>query len=201
MRVLLADDHPLALAAVRVLLEGAADLEVVGEARSGSQVLPRAREAKPDIVVLDLNLPELDGLTCLERLTAEFPKAAVVVCSGEANEDDVEAVRLGGARAFVAKAGDPDEIPVALRAAAAGEPFRVYGAPERRRRPNEDLGLSERETTLLETLARGLSNQEIGKELWITEQTVKFHLTNVYRKLGVENRTQATRVAYEHGLV
>ncbi|TMK95350.1 MAG: response regulator transcription factor [Actinobacteria bacterium] len=201
MRVLLADDHPLALAAVRVLLEGAADLEVVGEARSGSQVLPRAREAKPDIVVLDLNLPELDGLTCLERLTAEFPKAAVVVCSGEANEDDVEAVRLGGARAFVAKAGDPDEIPVALRAAAAGEPFRVYGAPERRRRPNEDLGLSERETTLLQTLARGLSNQEIGKELWITEQTVKFHLTNVYRKLGVENRTQATRVAYEHGLV
>ena len=201
MRVLLADDHPLALAAVRVLLEGAADLEVVGEARSGSQVLPRAREARPDIVVLDLNLPELDGLTCLERLTAEFPKAAVVVCSGEANEDDVEAVRLGGARAFVAKAGDPDEIPVALRAAAAGEPFRVYGAPERRRRPNEDLGLSERETTLLQTLARGLSNQEIGKELWITEQTVKFHLTNVYRKLGVENRTQATRVAYEHGLV
>ena len=201
MRVLLADDHPLALAAVRVLLEGAADLEVVGEARSGSQVLPRAREAKPDIVVLDLNLPELDGLTCLERLTAEFPKAAVVVCSGEANEDDVEAVRLGGARAFVAKAGDPDEIPVALRAAAAGEPFRVYGAPERRRRPNEDLGLSERETTLLQTLARGLSNQEIGKELWITEQTVKFHLTNVYRKLGVENLTQATRVAYEHGLV
>src|SRR5438105_3931782 len=159
MRVLLADDHPLALAAVRVLLEGAADLEVVGEARSGSQVLPRAREAKPDIVVLDLNLPELDGLTCLERLTAEFPKAAVVVCSGEANEDDVEAVRLGGARAFVAKAGDPDEIPVALRAAAAGEPFRVYGAPERRRRPNEDLGLSERETTLLQTLARGRSGQ------------------------------------------
>ena len=88
-----------------------------------------------------------------------------------------------------------------MRAAAAGEPFRVYGAPERRRRPNEDLGLSERETTLLQTLARGLSNQEIGKELWITEQTVKFHLTNVYRKLGVENRTQATRVAYEHGLV
>lgn len=201
MRVLLVDDHPLALAAMRVLLIGEADLEVVDEARSGSQVLPRARAAKPDVVLLDLNLPELDGLTCLERLMAEFPELVVVVCSGEANENDVEAVRLRGARAFVAKTGDPDELPVALRAAGAGEPFRVYGAPESSRRPNEELGLSEREGVLLQTLARGLSNSEIGKELWITEQTVKFHLTNVYRKLGVENRTQATRVAYEHGLV
>src|SRR2546423_9105246 len=120
MRVLLADDHPLALAAMRIFLIDEADLEVVGEARSGSQVLPCAREAKPDIVLLDLNLPELDGLTCLERLIAEFPKLVVVVCSGEANEDDVESVRLRGARAFVAKTGDPDELAVALRAAAAG---------------------------------------------------------------------------------
>ena len=75
------------------------------------------------------------------------------------------------------------------------------GAPEPHRRPDEALGLSERESALLRTLARGLSNQEIGNELWITEQTVKFHLTNVYRKLGVQNRTQATRVAYDHGLV
>ena len=87
------------------------------------------------------------------------------------------------------------------RAAADGEPFEVYGALDSGRRPSEHLGLSEREAALLVTLARGLSNQEIGRELWITEQTVKFHLTNVYRKLGVENRTQATRVAYEHGLV
>ena len=77
----------------------------------------------------------------------------------------------------------------------------MYGGLESSRRPSEELGLSDREAALLVTLARGLSNQEIGKELWITEQTVKFHLTNVYRKLGVENRTQATRVAYEHRLV
>ena len=129
MKVLVADDHPLALAAMRAVLE-ADGLEVVAEAHAGSQVLPRA-----------------------------------------------------------------------VRAVAAGEDFAVYGGVERFRRPNEDLGLSEREAALLCTLARGLSNQEIGKELWITEQTVKFHLTNVYRKLGVANRTQATRVAYEHGLV
>jgi DNA-binding NarL/FixJ family response regulator len=201
MRVLLADDHPLALAAMRAVLEATGEFEVVAVAHSGSQVLPRAREAYPDIVLLDLNLPELHGLACLERLGDQFPDLPVVVCSGDANEEDVESVRLRGARAFVGKAGDPEELPVAMRTAADGEDFRIYSAPEPHRRPDEDLGLSERESALLRTLARGLSNQEIGNELWITEQTVKFHLTNVYRKLGVQNRTQATRVAYEHGLV
>ena len=201
MKVLVADDHPLAVAAMRAVLEAAGDFDVVTEATSGSQVLPRAREAAPDIVLLDLRLPELDGLTCLERLMTTFPELPVVVCSGDADEHDVESARARGARAFVAKAGDPDDIPRALRAALADEPFRVYGEVRSSRRPSMDLGLSEREASLLRTLALGLSNQEIGKELWITEQTVKFHLTNVYRKLGVDNRTQATRVAYEQGLV
>jgi DNA-binding NarL/FixJ family response regulator len=201
MRVLIAEDHPLAAAAMRAVIEADGGFEVVGEARSGSQVLPRARELRPDLVLLDLMLPELDGLTCLERLANEFPEVPVVVCSGQAEEEGVEAARKRGACAFVTKAGDPGNLPVALRAAADGDPFGVYGELETPRRASEDLGLSEREASLLATLARGLSNQEIGKELWITEQTVKFHLTNVYRKLGVENRTQATRIAYEHGLV
>jgi DNA-binding NarL/FixJ family response regulator len=201
MRVLIAEDHPLAAAAMRAVLEADGAFEVVGEARSGSQVLPRARELRPDLVLLDLMLPELDGLACLERLANEFPEVPVVVCSGQAEQQDVDAVRERGACAFVTKAGDPDNLPVALRGAADGDPFEVYGELETPRRASEDLGLSEREASLLATLARGLSNQEIGKELWITEQTVKFHLTNVYRKLGVENRTQATRIAYEHGLV
>ena len=201
MRVLIAEDHPLAAAAMRAVLEADGGFEVVGEARSGSQVLPRARELRPDLVLLDLMLPELDGLRCLERLAAEFPEVPVVVCSGQAEQEDVDAVRERGACAFVTKSGDPGNLPLALRGAADGDPFEVYGELESPRRPSEDLGLSEREAALLATLARGLSNQEIGKELWITEQTVKFHLTNVYRKLGVENRTQATRIAYEHGLV
>jgi DNA-binding NarL/FixJ family response regulator len=200
MRVLIAEDHPLAAAAMRAVLEVDGGFEVVGEARSGSQVLPRTRELRPDLVLLDLMLPELDGLVCLERLANEFPEVPVVVCSGLAERGDVEAAQERGACAFVTKSGDPGNLPVALRAAADGDPFAVYGELETPRRASEDLGLSEREAALLATLARGLSNQEIGKELWITEQTVKFHLTNVYRKLGVENRTQATRIAYEHGL-
>jgi DNA-binding NarL/FixJ family response regulator len=201
MRVLIAEDHPLAAAAMRAVLEADGGFEVVGEARSGSQVLPRARDLQPDLVLLDLMLPELDGLVCLERLANELPEVPVVVCSGLAEQGDVDAARERGAAAFVTKAGDPSRLPVALRGAADGDPFAVYGEIETPRRASEDLGLSEREAALLVTLARGLSNQEIGKELWITEQTVKFHLTNVYRKLGVANRTQATRIAYEHGLV
>jgi DNA-binding NarL/FixJ family response regulator len=200
MRVLVVDDHPLARAALRAVLEGAG-FEVAAEASTGSQVLPRVREVNPDVVLLDLKLPELDGLVCLERLAAAFPELPVVVCSGEADEEDVQAAQSRGARGFVTKAADPDLILLALRDALAGEPFRVCGALAIERRARDELGLSERETALLLTLARGLSNQEIGKELWITEQTVKFHLTNVYRKLGVENRTQASRVAFESGLV
>ena len=127
MRVLIAEDHPLAAAAMRAVLEAEGGFEVVGEARSGSQVLPRARELRPDLVLLDLMLPELDGLKCLERLAAEFPEVPVVVCSGQAERGDVDAARERGACAFVTKAGDPGSLPVALRAAADGDPFEVYG--------------------------------------------------------------------------
>src|SRR5207237_7849085 len=100
----------------------------------------------------------------------------VVVCSGQAERGDVEAAQERGACAFVTKTGDPDNLAVALRAAADGDPFAVYGELETPRRASEDLGLSEREAALLATLARGLSNQELGRALWITEQTVKVHL-------------------------
>ena len=201
MKVLLADDHPLVLAALRATLEADDDLEVVAEARSGSQVLPRVRETEPDVVVLDVNMPELDGLGCLERLRAAHPEVRVVMLSGDEAGEHVEAARERGACGFLAKSLPPDELAPALRAAVEADGFSVFGVPEPSADDGNVLGLSEREVAMLRTLARGLSNSAIGRELWITEQTVKFHLTNIYRKLGVENRTQATRVAYEQGLV
>src|ERR671930_1147303 len=125
MRVLIAEDHPLAAAAMCAVLEADGGFEVVGEARSGSQVLPRARELRPDLVLLDLMLPELDGLVCLERLANEFPEGPVVVCSGQAEQEDVDAARQRGACALVTKAGDLDNLPLALRGAADGDPFEV----------------------------------------------------------------------------
>ena len=201
MKVLLADDHPLVLAALRATLEADDDLEVVAEARSGSQVLPRVRETEPDVVVLDVNMPELDGLGCLERLRTAHPDVRVVMLSGDEAGEHVEAARALGACGYLTKSLPPDELPAKLRAAVASETFAVFGVPEPSAEADNALGLSEREVAMLRTLALGLSNSAIGRELWITEQTVKFHLTNIYRKLGVENRTQATRVAYEHGLV
>jgi DNA-binding NarL/FixJ family response regulator len=201
-RLLLADDHPLILWAYRHELERDGDFDVVAEVHTGSQVLPRAGQTTPDAIVLDIGLPELDGFTCLERLRAAHPEIPVVVCSGSTEPEQIEAARAGGAAGYISKSLAIDELPDALRAALADDEFRCFG-PDRAGPPADDVlaGLSEREISMLRTLARGLSNKAIGRELWITEQTVKFHLTNIYRKLGVENRTQATRVAYEHGLV
>jgi DNA-binding NarL/FixJ family response regulator len=202
IRLLLADDHPLILWAYRHELERDGDFEVVSEVHTGSQVLPRVGQTSPDAIVLDIGLPELDGFTCLERLRAAHPKIPVVVCSGSTEPEQIEDARLKGAAGYIAKSLAIDELPDALRAALADDEFRSFGL-DREAAPADDVlaGLSEREISMLRTLARGLSNKAIGRELWITEQTVKFHLTNIYRKLGVENRTQATRVAYEHGLV
>jgi DNA-binding NarL/FixJ family response regulator len=202
LRVLLADDHPLILWAFRHELEGSGAFEVVAEVETGSQVVPRVRQTEPDVVLLDLGLPELGGLECLERLREAHPDARVVICSASSEPADIAAARDLGAEGYVVKSVGADELPAAVLCALESEGFVAIGAEEAGGADDELVGsLSERELSMLRTLARGLSNKAIGDELWITEQTVKFHLTNIYRKLGVENRTQATRVAYEHHLV
>jgi len=202
LRLLLADDHPLILWAYRYELERAGGFEIVAEVHTGSQVLPRTGQTSPDVVLLDIGLPELDGLACLARLRATHPEIQVVICSGSSDPEQIEAARSAGAAGYVVKSLAAEELPDAIASALEGPGFAVFGVEEGAAPADELLaGLSDRELSMLRTLARGLSNKAIGQELWITEQTVKFHLTNIYRKLGVENRTQATRVAYEHGVV
>jgi DNA-binding NarL/FixJ family response regulator len=202
LRVLLADDHPLILWAYRHELERSDDFEVVAEVQTGSQVVPRAGQTAADVVLLDLGLPELGGLECLERLRATYPRIRVVVCSASVDTSDVAAARAKGATGYVMKSVTADELPAAVRRALDADDFVVIGSDDAAdSREGLPAALSERELSMLRTLARGLSNKAIGNELWISEQTVKFHLTNIYRKLGVENRTQATRMAYEHHLV
>jgi DNA-binding NarL/FixJ family response regulator len=197
-----ADDHRLMLAAVRRALAEAEDFEIVGEISVGSRVLPAVRETNPDVVLLDMRMPELDGLTCLARLRKHDPTIAVVILSSYSDEAHIEAAREAGALGYIVKTIEPVDLPAVLRAALSGEPFAVWGEEL----PQGDgskgaLDLSERETVVLEAVARGLSNQEIGRELWISEQTVKFHLRNLYRKLGVSSRTEAARYAYRSGLL
>jgi DNA-binding NarL/FixJ family response regulator len=202
IKVLVADDHRLMLDGVRRALEEVDDIEVVGEANSGEQVLTLVGRTDPDLVLLDLRMPGMSGLACLEAIRERYPRVKVVVLSAFADPEHVQSAFQRGATAYIVKNVNPVDLPSALRQALESTVYqgvRVLGVTENAEA--EKVGLTGREVSVLKALARGLSNQAISKEFWVTEQTVKFHLSNIYRKLGVANRTEAARFAYEHGLV
>jgi DNA-binding NarL/FixJ family response regulator len=202
IKVLLADDHRLMLAGIRRALEEVEDMVVVGEAESGSQVLPLIHQTSPDLVLLDLRLPDMNGLACLDAIRKRYPEVKVVVLSAFSDPEHIQAAFQRGATAYVVKSVAPVDLPSALRQAldeTVYQGIRVIGDVGATN--GDGLGLTEREVSMLKALSRGLSNQAISKEFWVTEQTVKFHLSNIYRKLGVANRTEAARFAYERGLV
>ena len=147
-------------------------------------------------------MPELDGLGCLERLRRHDPSIGVVMLSSYSDPEQIEAARVAGALAYVVKTVEPGELPSVVRDAVAGSPFAVWGAeaPQGASPAGSVSSLSEREDAVLAAVARGLSNREIGRQLWISEQTVKFHLRNIYSKLGLSSRTEAARYAYRSGV-
>ncbi|MFN0154819.1 MAG: response regulator [Gaiella sp.] len=202
MRVLLADDHRLLLDGIRRALEEDGGFEIVGETQDGNRVLALVRETSPEMVVLDLRMPNVDGLQCLEEIKNEFADIKVVMLSASTRQDLIEQSLAKGASAYVVKTVDPRDLPATLRQAADGTMFTTVGVPK----PTEPsgaraAGLTEREISILQALAKGFSNDQIARELWVSQQTVKFHLTNVYRKLGVSNRAGALRTAFKLGLV
>jgi DNA-binding NarL/FixJ family response regulator len=198
IRVLLADDHRLILEGLRLAFEEVDGIEVVGMANEGRQVLPLIASTNPDVVLLDMRLPDMDGLTCLERIRKLHPSVKVVMLSAASDPARVRAALARGASAYIVKTVDPLDIPAALR--QVFKPAIYFGTSLGEDDPGAAAGLTDREVAMLRAIARGLSNAAISKEFWVTEQTVKFHLTNIYRKLGVKNRTEATRFAYQHGL-
>ena len=183
-------------------LERAGGFDVVGEAVNGSQVLPLIRRLQPDLVLLDLRMPQMDGLTCLTKIRKEFPDMKVAMLSVSQDPELIQTALKRGANAYIVKSIDPDHLAGVLRQALEGNVFTTAGITEDPgERAAKDAGLTERELGIVRAVARGLSNEAISKELWVAEQTVKFHLTNIYRKLGVTNRTEAARYAFEQGLV
>lgn len=203
LKVVIADDHRLMLTAIRLALEVAPDIEVVGEAQSGSQVLPLVHRANPDLVLLDVRMPGMDGLKCVQLVKERFPKVKAAAFSGIDDPQVIRSVIEAGAAAYILKTIDPRDLPSALRQIADGTVVQTLGAASVP--ASEDAaaqaGLSEREVTILKALAEGHPNKRIAKELWLAEQTIKFHLTNIYRKLEVSSRTEAVRIAYERGIV
>jgi DNA-binding NarL/FixJ family response regulator len=202
MRVLIADDHRLMVEGTKQALERADGFEIVGEAVNGVQVLPLVRRLKPDLVLLDLRMPQMDGLTCLSKIRQEFPDMKVAILSVSQDPELIQTALKRGANAYIIKSIDPEDLPGALRQALEGTVFTTVGIIEDPgERAARDAGLTERELVIVRAVARGLSNEAIAKELWVAEQTVKFHLTNIYRKLEVSNRTEAARYAFEQGLI
>jgi DNA-binding NarL/FixJ family response regulator len=202
LRVLIADDHRLIAEGVKHSLEATDDFEIVAEAQTGSQVLPLIRRHNPDLLLLDLRMPEMDGLTAIDRVRQEHPHVRVIVLSASTDPTVIQAALAKGASAYVVKSVNPADLASTLRQAMDGTVFTTIGvAKEQSGGAAAELGLTSREISILNALAHGLSNQAIGKELFVAEQTVKFHLTNIYRKLGASNRTDAVRVAYQHGII
>jgi DNA-binding NarL/FixJ family response regulator len=202
LRVVVADDHELMRAALRLLLTPAAGLDVVGEAAGGADVLPLVVASDPDVVVLDLHMPGLDALQCVEQLATNHPGVRVVVLSAVDDRDTIEAALRRGAAAYILKSIDPLDLAAAIRQAVEGSVFQPGPLlADSRPRAAQAAGLSEKEAQVLAELSKGRSNREIAETLWLSEQTIKFHLRKIYRKLGVANRTEALRLALERHLV
>jgi DNA-binding NarL/FixJ family response regulator len=213
IRVLVADDQQLLRAGFRVILESEPDIEVVGEAADGVDVLEVARDTRPDVVLMDIRMPRLDGLTATERLLAAAePPRVVVLTTFDQNEYVVRAMRAG-AYGFLLKDAPASRLVAAVRAAASGEALiepaitrrllERFAAPEAGPvpLPASLRALTDRETEVLRLVARGLSNAEIAEELVVAETTVKTHVARVLTKLGLRDRVQAVVLAYESGFV
>jgi DNA-binding NarL/FixJ family response regulator len=199
IKVLVADDHRLVLEAVTAALANEEGVEVVATASSGQDALSLIPRTAPDVVLLDIAMPCMDGIRCLELIRARYPKVKVVMISGL---DDARVVRQAlhhGASAFVTKFVDPRDLAAILRQTTEGTVFAA--PPTADDQAQEATTLTPSELAVLRAAAQGLPNKQIAAQLSVTQQTVKFHLTKIYRKLGVANRTEAAQYAYRHGLV
>jgi len=199
--VLIADDHRLIVEALRATLALDERITVVGATNRGPEVLPLIGQLEPDVVLLDVRMPEMDGITCLRLIRKRHPHVKVILLSGLPEDEVVPAGNDAGAAAAIGKGIEPGLLPEVVVQVAAGEVLAPRGFPEPSLSHPKVAGLSPREQSILSALAQGQSNREIAAALHIAEQTVKFHLTNIYAKLGVPNRTGAARFAYDQGLV
>jgi DNA-binding NarL/FixJ family response regulator len=211
IRVLIADDQALMRTGFRMILDAQEDVEVVGEAIDGADAIRRFEKLEPDVVVMDVRMPTMDGIEATRRLSAlERPARVLILTTFDLDEYVYEALRAG-ASGFLLKDRPPEELVAAVRVIAAGEALLAPSVTRRlieefaRRapaaKPAELDRLTEREREVLVLMARGLSNAEIAKALFVAETTVKTHVGRVLHKLGLRDRAQAVVLAYESGLV
>ena len=216
IRVLLADDQKLMRQALRVFVETQPDMEVVGEAQDGRSAVIQAIALQPDVILMDLQMPRLDGVEATREVLASCPEAKVVAVTTFHSEEYVIPALRAGASAYLLKDSEPDDIAAGIRAALAGEFVAsprvteilvnavVSHEPRARTDPEEaarELQLSERELDVIRLLCDGRSNREVAQELFIAEPTVKSHIGRIMAKMGVRDRVQVVITAYRKGLV
>ncbi len=205
IRVLIADDHRLVRASLRFLIEAAAEMEVVGEADNGANAVTAALDLRPDIVLMDLSMPELDGIAATRQILAANPEQKIVVLTSFSDRDRVLDALQAGARGYLLKDEDPEGLIRGIHAAMRGEsPLdpRVGSVllENLGSRPSEIETLTDREREVLALVAEGLPNKIIAIRLHITTGTVKAHLGRVFQAIGVTDRTQAALWAHKHGI-
>jgi DNA-binding NarL/FixJ family response regulator len=204
IRVVVVDDHPVVRDGLRGMLEGQSDFAVVGEAADGLEAVALATSTQPDVVLMDLRMPRLDGVGAIGRIKAERPDTRILVLTTYDADRDIVRALEAGATGVLLKDAPREELFRAVRATARGEPVLAGPVAARvltglRQLPAETP--SEREIEVLTLVARGLTNRAIGRQLAISEATVKTHLVHLYAKLGVSDRTSAVTAGLERGII
>jgi two-component system nitrate/nitrite response regulator NarL len=197
MKIVIADDHDLMVAALSRVLSDRDDVEIVGRAKRGDDVLPLVLQTQPDVVLLDVGMPGTDGIECARRLRERLPELRIMMLTAYGDADTVQAAERAGADGFILKTVGASDFFEAMSAQAPGG-FQVAGFPEPG--PGE-ANLTARERVVMQAVGDGLTNREIARELWITQETVKFHLKNVYRKLGTSSRDELRQRARDGALM
>ena len=204
VRVLVADDHPVVRSGIRGMLASDPAFEVVGEAANGREAVALTLRERPDVVLMDLRMPDLDGASATAEIRAKRPETQVLVLTTYDTDSDIVRAIDAGAIGYLLKDLPHEEISRAVRAAARGEPVLAPAVAERlmdRARGTAGDALTGREIDVLQLAARGLSNSDIAKELYVSATTVKAHLAHIYRKLGVSDRTAAVTTAIERQII
>jgi len=204
IRILIADDHPVVRSGLESMLAKQPDFEVVGEAEDGMEAVRLAKELSPDVILMDLRMPEMDGAAATGKISKDHPETRILVLTTYDSDADILRAVEAGATGYLLKDAPREELYEAVRSTASGKPLltpAVTAMLMRSIREPRTQKPSAREVEVLELVRKGLSNKGIGRELHISEATVKTHLIHVFGKLGVDDRTAAVSVALERGIL
>lgn len=210
IRIIIADDHTLLRDGLRALFASVPDIDVIGEAESGADAITKAEQLQPDVILMDIQMPGINGIQATRQIVSKQPEIGVIVVTMYKDDDSVFAAMRAGARGYILKGADQDEMLRAIRAVASGEALfgpeiatrlvNFFSSPQADLSPQAFPELTSREHEVLELIAKGLNNQVIANRLSISEKTVRNHISNIFNKLQVVDRAQAIVKAREAGM-